>query len=1012
MPRSQISLSIRPTHPDADDRLGALALANSLDDVLHIIPISYRDGVKPILKELYNSSRKRLSSENALANLERHKAGGTLPPALMGMKVPALPVCQAYMQSSDSYESMRTNMEMIIHDQQIECLSLMLATKKDEVTWLQKTLLDPPVWKNDLRKASLKIYEDMKRAHSETAAVGQQFVHTHPEWIKTEYTKWYKDLTTFAERVIALARTHGMAKQGVALAKTKLKESVDVQMGNTGPSSSKSVEQIVAEQVKKAVESALKAKDPPSKDHKSEWHNNHHSINTDKVNRKRKQQEETVEHCFNTKKQCCEKTETRQQEREREKESLEICLQASFNPGKPYTYPDEILDLPFTDALKVLTLKTDVELLDEHRSFAPGIHIGKGISVPSKYGYHIGINLKFLYHQSLDLSLPTEAYSIFTNSVRWKYYWACKDHKDNSWNPRLKERFREPDLEAPLANFYIEAGLKAGLSELRNQLNKLVPPIKPPGVFSWTQTQELQNWLSENKYLLKPTDKNLGICIVQLNWYNKECKKHLRSDIFKEVSKQSIPYYQFRILCHNLIDAECNWTKAEKNFLSEAELMMSLPHFHGIPKIHKNPWALRPIVPCHSWFSTNPAKIVSMYLKPCYKYFPWIIQSTREFVEQISKLKLPHGKKIFLCSGDVSAMYTNIPRPTARNVIRTMLLASDLPTMKVNALLSALDMANEYNYVFYQDRYFLQVKGLAMGTACSPDVANLYAGRMEQLQNIVKKDGNLLLYLRYIDDIFAVVVAANEEEALKYCPHTLGTLSLLWSVSNTRLHFLDVEVFHLPDEDKLRYRPYRKPLNHISRIPWSSFHPKHVKKSVFAGELTRLATCSSHRNDYIDAVISYRNALRLRGWPTEVLHSWSKSETEKRWGNKWDEKPAPSKVFVLPTSYNPVWEQVKTSSVRNAILKFWNSYESNSKEGLATKELSEMRLLVAFSKTLSFGDLVSKWNADLLKQQSLHCLTVDAPEIDYDVVKETDGLTADQFYGVRSGIRFVETYFT
>ena len=90
MPKSTVSLTIRPTHTEVEERLGALTLATSLDDVLQIIPVSYRDGVKPFLKELYNSSRKKLNSENALANLERHKAAGTLPPALMGIKVPAL----------------------------------------------------------------------------------------------------------------------------------------------------------------------------------------------------------------------------------------------------------------------------------------------------------------------------------------------------------------------------------------------------------------------------------------------------------------------------------------------------------------------------------------------------------------------------------------------------------------------------------------------------------------------------------------------------------------------------------------------------------------------------------------------------------------------------------------------------------------------------------------------------------------------------------------------------------
>src|SRR5207237_2331164 len=111
------------------------------------------------------------------------------------------------------------------------------------------------------------------------------------------------------------------------------------------------------------------------------------------------------------------------QEGEREKERNEVIRRSLFEPCKPHTYPDELTEIPISDALKAITLRTTVEDLEVRRSFAPGIHIGSGIHVPSIFSYMIGVNLKFLFQSKLDRDLPLEAYKIFTASVRWKFYW-------------------------------------------------------------------------------------------------------------------------------------------------------------------------------------------------------------------------------------------------------------------------------------------------------------------------------------------------------------------------------------------------------------------------------------------------------------------------------------------------------------------------------------------------------------------------------------------------------------
>jgi hypothetical protein len=111
------------------------------------------------------------------------------------------------------------------------------------------------------------------------------------------------------------------------------------------------------------------------------------------------------------------------------------------------------------------------------------------------------------------------------------------------------------------------------------------------------------------------------------------------------------------------------------------------------------PWGLCPIVPSHSWILSPTAKIVSLYLKPIYKHFPWIIQSTKEFVLLLDKITIDPNQKIFLCTGDVTAMNTTINKDSAHITLKSMFESLELTDMKVDALLQAIDLANNHNDV-------------------------------------------------------------------------------------------------------------------------------------------------------------------------------------------------------------------------------------------------------------------------------------------------------------------------
>ena len=61
-----------------------------------------------------------------------------------------------------------------------------------------------------------------------------------------------------------------------------------------------------------------------------------------------------------------------------------------------------------------------------------------------------------------------------------------------------------------------------------------------------------------------------------------------------------------------------------------------VPVFYGIPKIHKQPVKMRPIIPCYSVTQHPAAKYVSKILKPIIQLAPTILHGSKDLVIKLS----------------------------------------------------------------------------------------------------------------------------------------------------------------------------------------------------------------------------------------------------------------------------------------------------------------------------------------------------------------------------------------
>ena len=381
-----------------------------------------------------------------------------------------------------------------------------------------------------------------------------------------------------------------------------------------------------------------------------------------------------------------------------------------------------------------------------------------------------------------------------------------------------------------------------------------------------------------------------------------------------------------------------------QHIVEDDVLVSRLPKFYGIPKIHKNPVKMRPIIPCHSALQNPAAKYVSKVLKAVLANRPYVLKGTKDLAIRLTQAKISSTRKKFLVSFDIEAFYPNIPLDDAIEQTKQMWWDEIKPGLTEKALFNmCISLACKNLLCQFDRKVFLQLQGIAMGVACSPDIANIHAAYYEEIfiERIAMEqevDDFLAFYGRFIDDGFMIVYAKSEQDALQKCKTWVQFIGhkLTWEVSEWNLPFLDMLVYVDPVTGKIEHKPFRKARNHLERIPFASHHPFDVRKGTFLGEMSRMAVLSSNPANYKAALNDLQSIYIARGYPVDLVRKWTKDNIAKRWTRRLEETPnddgvvsakgvQTSNLLVLKTTFNPIWDSFNVHDLSKIVVDKWIS---------------------------------------------------------------------------------------
>ena len=290
-----------------------------------------------------------------------------------------------------------------------------------------------------------------------------------------------------------------------------------------------------------------------------------------------------------------------------------------------------------------------------------------------------------------------------------------------------------------------------------------------------------------------------------------------------------------------------------------------------LPKAHKLNTPLRPIISGLKHPTLKISKFLDDILRPLFDKMAinTTITCGFELVKKLSEWSKDNLKQeTLLCTIDVTDLYTMIPQVEGVLALKKMLdhlNIKQISGLKTEAIIRLARFVLQNNYLKYNDQFYHQIEGGAMGSPLTLTIANCYMFFYER--DIVRQINNSHgLYLRYIDDIF-IIINWPMRHFVKEIDRWNKFNDNIKLSANISLHvdFLDL---HIENRDgQLFTTIYHKPSYEPYYLPFNSIHPMHIKKNIPFSMLLRAIRYCSTFQAYLEQRGKLKMTLLLNRYP-------------------------------------------------------------------------------------------------------------------------------------------------
>ena len=203
----------------------------------------------------------------------------------------------------------------------------------------------------------------------------------------------------------------------------------------------------------------------------------------------------------------------------------------------------------------------------------------------------------------------------------------------------------------------------------------------------------------------------------------------------------------------------------------------------------------RPILSAIGAPTYKLAKFLGPFLTPLTQN-EYTVTDSFHFAEEICK----QDPNLYMASLDVDSLFTNIPLDETIHICIDSWYKDDVNTPKIpkNIFPNLLTVATKESFFMFNNKFYKQIDGVAMGSPLGPALANIL---MCNFENKWLKDCphslKLVFYRRYVDNIFVLLSFLDQAEKFKkYLSSNYPNINFsLGKEQEGRLSFLDVNIF-------------------------------------------------------------------------------------------------------------------------------------------------------------------------------------------------------------------------
>lgn len=462
-----------------------------------------------------------------------------------------------------------------------------------------------------------------------------------------------------------------------------------------------------------------------------------------------------------------------------------------------------------------------------------------------------------------------ESLAKYKTSLAWYQVFGWPSQSATSYpryRPRTSDRPAPPQLEPIVADYISE--LQTGL------LNQVALLPSRPSYFV-KEIRAFRLWAND-RLVVKPADKNLGLTIMTKEFYETMCMEYLNKSTTVVDRDPDRVLNDVKYLVElAIIGAGSAIDNDVRDYLLQAERnAKALPDFYCIPKLHKGNKG-RPIVAFHSGPMSHLSAWLGNLIHPLTTRLKAYLRDSSALIDRLVNTSFPQD--CWIVTFDVTSMYPNMRLDrtlTALDYVIDKVLGRDQPRPAWYKLArAAISLLFNECYMRFRGRLYKQSEGIAMGTDAAPNLANLYLADIEEELVVVHHD--VLLYNRYIDDGLAIVRSRDTAEWLVLCLSTQSGLNLEVNMSQLSGVFLDLELRKgnlFKTTGLLEFKTYRKALNRFLYVPaFSAHHPSNIRSWIYA-ELLRIRNTSLLDDDFYASALFFLKQLRRRGYSLNCIN--------------------------------------------------------------------------------------------------------------------------------------------